>query len=265
MVRFSAQAYSYPKDPSAPAEWEDCAAYSVRTGRFAVADGASAAYRAREWAEQLTRAYITSFPKPAGHYPPPRPPGEQREAEVRNWFAEQVHRWNEATPEPTRWYTKDAAQDRPSSATFAGLYLISAPQSRRDHAFWEACAIGDSCVFHISGGQLRESFPMTAKSQFNKHPDLLTVAPGRLDGSLDRVQLTTGHAFPGDIFVLATDAASELLLGLHETDPRCLARIGFFGSNFRQMLDELRKNQAIEVDDVAMVIVAVHPDSPPKQ
>jgi len=256
VVRFSAQAYSFPKDLTAPEEWEDSAAYSVRTGRFAVADGAAAAYRAGEWAEQLTRAYITSFPAPAGFPSAPEPVGPERLQAVQEWFAEQVRLWREGAPAPTTWWARDAAASRPSSATFAGLYLTPHDTA----AFWEVSAIGDSCLFHISHGQLMRSFPMSPESRFNKHPDLLTTAQNRLEGSLAAVQIRTGQALPGDIFVLATDAASELLLGIHINDALCLGQTGFFGSGeFFGLMKELRKNQAIEVDDVAMVVVAVRP------
>lgn len=73
MIQFSAQAYSFPKDPALPGDWEDSAACSVRSGRFAVADGATQAYRSGEWAEVLTELYITGFPAPDGL------PGPQRQ------------------------------------------------------------------------------------------------------------------------------------------------------------------------------------------
>jgi hypothetical protein len=259
MIRFIAQAYSYPKDPGTPVEWEDSAACSVRMGRFAVADGASAAFRAREWAAQLTKAYITSFPRPAPHPPPVQPADGHRHAEVRDWFTGQVSQWHDVTPRPTRWAARQAEQHQPSSATFAGLCLIpSTPQATRQSAFWEACAIGDSCLFHISDGRLVDTFPMTPGDQFSNHPDLLTVAPERVANSVDKVQIKTGHAFPGDIFLLATDAASAMLFKLYETAPGYLARMGFLGlENFPGMLAELRENEVIEVDDVTVVIVAV--------
>lgn len=256
MVRFSAQAYSFAKDPAAANEWEDSAAYSVRTGRFAVADGASAAYRAGDWAEQLTKAYITSFPAPTEFPPSPGPVGPERLNVVREWFAGQVRLWQELTPAPTTWYGRGATESRPPAATFAGLNLT--PQGTV--MFWEATAIGDSCLFQISQGRLLSSFPLSSESQFNKHPDLLTTARNRLEGSLDALRIQTGQALPGDIFVLATDAASELFLGIHESDSMCLGRTGFFGSaEFSGLMKELRKNQAIEVDDVAMVVVAARP------
>jgi len=53
-------AYWAPKSATPDAEWEDGAAYSRRTGRFAVADGASAGSGSREWAYTLVREFVAS-------------------------------------------------------------------------------------------------------------------------------------------------------------------------------------------------------------
>jgi len=251
MIRFSAQAYSYSKDPALPGEWEDSAACSVRTGRFAVADGATQAYRSGEWAEMLTKAYITSFPAPDG------PLGPQRDKVIREWFGDQVHRWHERVPTATSWWARDAEREQPPSAAFAGLQLTP----YEEDADWEATAIGDCCLFQIRHAQRQLSFPLISAAQFNTHPHLLTTAAGRLDGSLGALQTCTGRALPGDIFVLATDAASEWLLSLDEYDPRSWGRLGFFGSEeFNQMIFELRAADAIATDDVAVVVIAVTTD-----
>jgi hypothetical protein len=117
MVRLSAQAYAFPRDSTAPREWEDSAACSVRSGRFAVADGAAQAYRSGEWAEVLTEAYITSFP------PPERLTGPQRLKVIRDWFGEQVRLWSDREPVAAAWWVRDAAAEHPPSAAFAGFQL----------------------------------------------------------------------------------------------------------------------------------------------
>jgi hypothetical protein len=251
VIRFSAQAYSFPKDPALPGDWEDSAAYSVRSGRFAVADGATQAYRSGEWAEVLTEAYITDFPAPDGL------PGPQRQKVIREWFGDQVRMWHERTPATTSWWAKDAENEQPPSATFAGLQFTP----DEDAAAWEATAIGDCCLFQIRHAQRELSFPLTSAAQFNTRPHLLTTAAGRLDGSLNALQTCTGRALPGDIFVLATDAASEWLLSLDEYDPRSWGRLGFFGiREFTHMMFELRAADAMATDDVAVVIIAVRRD-----
>ncbi len=251
MIWFKAQAYSFPKDPERPWEWEDSAACSVRSGRFAVADGATQAYRSGEWAGLLTEAYITSFPAPDGLS------GPQRKKVIRDWFGDQVRTWRECAPSATTWWAKDAEREQPPSATFAGLQFIPYEEA----AAWEATAIGDCCLFQIRQGCLETAFPLTSSSQFNTRPDLLTTADGRLDGSLDALQTRTGRAQPEDVFVLATDAASEWLLSLDEYDQRSWGRLGFFGSEeFTRMMTELRAADAIAMDDVAVVIITVHSD-----
>lgn len=258
MVWFSAQAYSYPKDLSRPIEWEDCAACSVRTGRFAVADGAAASFGAGEWAQYLVSAYAAAFPAPTAIPTLLGPTGKERLHVVRRWFAGQAGQWQEqqqAAP-PGSWWEEDAARQSPAAATFAGLSLVPAAAS----AYWEASAVGDSCLLHISGRELTLSFPLSDASQFGRQPDLLTAAPDRLEGSLSKLRVWTGQAVPGDVFVLATDAASRMLLQAQACDSRLLGRMGFIGATeFLKLVEELRSSKAIEVDDVAMVVVVVHP------
>lgn len=249
MIRFRAQAYSFPKDPERPWEWEDSAACSVRNGRFAVADGATEAYRAGEWAELLTEAYITSFPPPDG------PSGPQRKKVIREWFGDQVRMWLERpVPSAGTWWAKGAERKQPPSAAFAGLQFIP----DREAAAWEATAIGDCCLFQIRQGRLAAAFPLTSPSQFGTSPDLLTTADGRLEGSLDALRTCTGTALPGDVFVLATDATSKWLLSQDEYDQRSWGRLGFFGiKKFTRMMAELRAADAIDTDDVAVVVIVI--------
>jgi hypothetical protein len=258
VVRLIAQAYSFPKDPTAPLEWEDAAAYSLRNGRFAVADGATLAFRSGEWAELLVQAYITSFPPPAtSAFPQGDCVDAGRQRVIREWFGNQVRRWHEHASEAQTWWGRDAEASQPPSATFAGLqFTAGAPTSLN----WEACVFGDCCLFQIRGKRLALSFPLTSKDQFTKSPDLITTAPGRVEGSLATLQTRTGRAIPGDIFVLASDALSAFLLGLPESEQAHLGRIGFLGGGqFAELMVELRKADAIEIDDVATVVIAVCP------
>jgi serine/threonine protein phosphatase PrpC len=248
VIRFSAQAYSFAKDPVLPLEWEDSAAYSVGSGRFAVADGATQAFRSGEWAQMLTQAYMQRFPAADGL------PSSPRQKVIREWFGDQVRIWHDNSPVSTTFWAQDAEQENPPSATFAGLLLTPHDGA----ASWEATAIGDCCVFQIRGGRCEKSFPLTSASEFGKSPHLLTTAVGRLEGSLDKLRTCTGDARPGDIFVLASDAFSEWLLGLHKYDQEIWGRLGFFGhQNFRQMMTELRDAHAIETDDVSVLVVVI--------
>jgi serine/threonine protein phosphatase PrpC len=252
VVRLIAQAYSFPKDPAAPRKWEDAAACSVRSGRFAVADGVSQAFRSREWAHVLAQAYVHDFPQSATVGGERVSPARQRV--IKDWFGQQVHQWHEQAPEAKTRLDQRAELSRPPSATFAGLHFIRGGAGLE----WEACVFGDCCLLQVSDGRLAQSFPLTAEDQFTTHPDLITTAHGRLEGSLATLQTRTGSASPGDIFVLASDALSACLLGVAADHPSVLGRIGFLGSGeFTGLITDLRKAGAIEIDDVAMVVVAV--------
>jgi Protein phosphatase 2C len=254
VVRLIAQAYSFPKDPAAPKKWEDAAACSVRSRRFAVADGVSQAFRSREWAEVLAQAYVRDFPLSATAGGEGVSPARQRV--IKDWFRRQVQQWHERTPEAATRLDRRAELGRPPSATFAGLHFIPAGEGLE----WEVCVFGDCCLLRIIDGRLAQSFPLTAKDQFTTSPHLITTAHGALEGSLATLQTQTGAASPRDIFVLASDALSACLLGVAAEDPSLLGRVGFLGSGeFAGLITDLRKAGTIEIDDVAMVVVAVCP------
>ena len=250
MIRFSAQAYSFSKDPEFPLEWEDSAACSVRSGRFAVADGATQAYRSGEWAELLTEAYITGFPVPDGR------PGPQRQKLISEWFGEQVRMWRERETPVGRCVVGQRCRAGATRVRDLRRASVRPVRRRRDLG-------GDRGrrFLHLpdqarpSGNVLPADFadsvqPEPASAHHRGRP---------LNGSLAALRSRTGPAFPGDIFVLATDAASEWLLSLGEYDLQSWGRVGFFGPGaFTHMMTELRAADAIEVDDAAVVVVAVH-------
>jgi hypothetical protein len=38
---------------------------------------------------------------------------------------------------------------------------------------WHSAALGDTCLFHVRGGQLEVAFPLTQSSDFDTSPSLL--------------------------------------------------------------------------------------------
>ena len=254
-MRLRAQVYSVPKDPESPHEWEDAAAFSERHGRFAVCDGAAAAYRAGDWARALADAYVNDFPAPDA-----AATVDTRARQLAGWFRTQTEAWRAAQPPAKAWYHEDATAAG-SAAAFLGLQITRPPVDRltdqsSDEVEWEAVAVGDCCLFHLRAGQLRRSFPITSASDFNRRPDLVPTAETRLERGLARLRTARGFARPGDAFVLASDAMSESMLAAADADPRLWSWIGFYGPEaFVNLIIDLRSNGAIRVDDVTLMIV----------
>jgi len=254
VIRIYAQAYDVAKDLAA--EWEDGAALSWRRARFAVADGAAAAVAARSWAADLTSGYLTDFPEAPwadGDIP-------AYEGDVRQWFADRARRWTAAQEriiatrgEAVPWYHRDAAA-RGSAAAFLGVQL----DCRGSRAVWWATAIGDCCLFQVRAGRLVTSFPLSSAAEYGGHPDLALTAGARLDGALRALRHGRGAAEPGDLFVLASDAAGEWLLTEAAHDPAVWSRLRVFGRDaFTELIRELRVAGAIRRDDVVLVLLRV--------
>jgi hypothetical protein len=248
VLAVEAQAYWYPKDRNAPTEWEDAAAYSVRRQRFAVADGASNAYRARDWARALASGYVEDFP--AGFTDSPRP---QRTTDARRWLVTQAERWQRDSPSPTAWYEEDAARGG-SAAAFLGLQFLDTD--------WEAVAIGDCCLFQVRAGKPVVCFPVSEPSRFTRYPDLMPTAPARLAGAAGSwsaaVALEYGTAQHEDVFVLASDAFSGWLLAEAESEPAVWEALGWFdGERLGRFVADLQRGGAMQVDDVTVMVIRV--------
>ena len=190
-----AQCFSLQKGGNKPKEYED--AFSPRhldreghIFRFAVADGATEASFAGVWAKLLARAYVKGSLN--------SPVGSVALAQLRERWRLIVRR------KPLPWYAEEKVLFG-ASATFLGLTL-EVPAEAPDQICWRAVAIGDSCLFHVRGDDLRVGFPIERSTNFNNQPDLVSTDSawdGRLPG---RLATRSGEARPDDSFYMMTDA-----------------------------------------------------------
>jgi hypothetical protein len=224
-------AYWAPKSATPEAEWEDGAAYSRRTGRFAIADGASAGSGSREWAYTLVRDFIatdralTDFPgwlaatragfdPRSAEFPPPRVPD-----------------WVRASNEHTGAY-----------ATFLGGQLESGHLT--------AVAVGDCCLFHVTATGVR-TFPLASATDFGSQPSLIG---SRATGGAETYTYQADLA-PADVVLAATDALAQWMLTDVEANLPVLLGIGHRG--FRELCRDLRAAKRMRDDDVTLLRAAI--------
>jgi hypothetical protein len=254
-MRIESQAFWLPKKSRPPREYEDSAACSDGAWCYAVADGASTAYQSGAWAVALASAYVTEFPILAT---PHQPRPEERTPAVHEWIIRQASSWTQQQSPSQTWYERDAAE-RGSAAAFLGLHFVQ----KDGVAIWESVALGDCCLFHVNNGQLLMAFPLSRSGDFSDRPALIPTAPDPLSRALESLRITYGTAYPGDLFVLASDAVSEWLLRLAARYPDMWNRIGNITSQgFEQLVAKLRKADQINNDDVTMV--TIHVETPPR-
>jgi hypothetical protein len=179
-----------PKRGNRAEENEDAMAASPNALRFAVADGATEGWESGAWAVRLVASYVE------------RPPSPTRFtgwlAAARNWALPPAD-----GPEP--WYAAEKREEG-SFATLAGLALRS---SRRGGWAWRSVAVGDSCLLHIRGEELVLAVPLSATKEFGNRPALVPSSSTR---PCPEPGWFAGRAEPGDLFLLATDAAAARLL-----------------------------------------------------
>jgi hypothetical protein len=97
-------------------------------------------------------------------------------------------------------------QEQGSFATLIGLEL----RRTQDAGWaWKAVAVGDSCLLQIRGASLQAAFPLTSPKDFSNRPALIASST---EEHCPEPEWLAGRAVPGDVFLLASDAASARLL-----------------------------------------------------
>jgi serine/threonine protein phosphatase PrpC len=239
------QAFHTPKRGNAPDEYEDAFAGDVTKARFAVADGASESSFVATWAKLLVEGFIAADGKP------------WRELD---WLAPARQRWAaEVDDRPLPWY----AEEKREQGAYATLLGIAFRQSRTqiDASVWRALAVGDSCLFRLRHGKLRQSFPLTRAADFGNQPPLLGSRGRPADTPQQAVRHGRGKWRPGDRFLLMTDALAEWMLRRSEEKQQPIADIDRLLAEstpqdaFADWIEERRDRHNLRNDDVTLVII----------
>ena len=139
-------------------EYED--AFAAAAGRFAVADGASEASFAADWAKLLAEGFVAAKGKPW---------------QGLDWLPPLRKRWAAAVDgRALPWYA-ETKRDAGAYATLLGLVLQ--PAAGKKPGTWRALAVGDSCLFHTRGGRVLAAFPLERSTAFGSQPPLLGSRP----------------------------------------------------------------------------------------
>src|SRR5215470_8724489 len=133
-----------PKLDHDASECEDAIAFDTQTARFAVTDGATEAFHARQWATNLAEHWV-------------RNQATLTLEEFRKWVADEGQElhdsWNGLT---LSWYSEEKARAG-SFAAFVGVEL----DLKTDAPSWQTIALGDACLLHCRGGALLKSLPLS--------------------------------------------------------------------------------------------------------
>lgn len=193
--------FSQAKEGNTPAEWQDGASGGVigdgSRARFVVLDGATGAYDAVRWVDQLVR----SFGGAAGPRLEP--------AAMRAWFAEMQDRWAAEVRHFDSIIEERKFAEVGSFATLLGFEIdgLDGPEPG-----WRAVALGDTVLFHVRAGRLVTVFPPMGPDDFGTLPDGVHTARASLDRMTERLLTGAGVLQAGDFLFAATDAMAQWIL-----------------------------------------------------
>ena len=231
-------AFRLAKAGNSAEEYED--AFAAAAGRFAVADGASEASFAADWAKLLAEGFVAADGKPW---------------QGLDWLPPLRQRWAAAVDgRALPWYA-ETKRDAGAYATLLGLALQ--PPSGKKPGTWRALAVGDSCLFHTRGGRVLAAFPLERSAAFGRQPPLLGSRPG---GPEPESEQARGRYRAGDRFLLMTDALAQWFLAEEEEGfcpaedvAKLLAAVDPVAA-FVSWVGE-RRGKGLRNDDVTLVVV----------
>ena len=231
-----------PKLDHEASECEDAIAIDTQTCRFAVADGATEAFDARNWAERLAQHWV------------------QRKStltleEFREWVSaegRELHdSWNGLT---LSWYSEEKAR-KGSFAALVGVEL----DLKNESASWKAIALGDTCLLHCRKGTLVKSLPLKCSESFNSAPVLVASDSSLHETSMQSVVTDSGICQAGDVLLLLTDAAASWCLQRFENKDLDVPEFLSVKSDgeLQEFFDTERMAGRIRNDDLAIVRIEI--------
>lgn len=239
------QAFHTHKRGNAPDEYEDAFAGDPAKARFAVADGASESSFVATWAKLLAEGFVAAEGKP------------WREL---NWLAPARQFWAaDVDDRPLPWYAEEK-REQGAYATLLGIAFGRA-RTKTDANIWRALAVGDSCLFRLRGGKLRQSFPLTRAADFGNQPALLGSRGRPADTPQQAIRRARGKWRSGDRFLLMTDALAEWTLRRSAENQQSVADIDELLTEsapqdaFAGWIEERRDRHGLRNDDVTLVII----------
>jgi hypothetical protein len=269
--------FSEVKDGNAPDEWQDGAYGGVArdgTARFVVLDGATGAFDAVRWVDQLVTSFVPQ-PSTPPDAPPDSPPGADHAgprppvlepAAMRAWFARMQDQWATDVPAFDSIIEENKFRKVGSFATFLGFEItgLDGPEP-----VWRAVALGDTVLFHVRAGCLIDTFPPIRAGEFGSRPAGVHTQKSSLDEMTEHLLAGSGVLAAGDFLFAATDAMADWMLHAAGRDEATLweTLAGLVHPDvFARLVSDQRKEQddakRMKNDDVTLMRLRLLADQP---
>lgn len=223
-------------------ECEDAIALDTESCRFAVADGATEAFDARNWAQRLAQRWVESQ-------------SVSTRDEFRDWVAaegrELRESWNGLS---LAWYSEEKAR----VGSFAALVGVEL-DLKTEAPSWKAIALGDACLLHCRQGTLLKSLPLCRSESFSIAPVLVASDSAMHEVSMQSVVIDSGSCESGDVLWLLSDGVASWYLERFEKNQ--FAWSDFFETKeddeLKSFFDEERLAGRMRNDDVAAIRIEI--------
>lgn len=253
MAAWSFQVHSFlaPKVGLNDHECEDALGWNTRKRRFSLADGATEGFNSRRWARLLVKHWVRST----------------RPITTPEVFAD----WTQSVSSrfekywkarPLSWFAEEKARGG-AFAAFVGLSFHESSEA----LYWQAIALGDSCLLLRRDGEIVESLPLGDPEAFNSRPILVPSKVGTLESATPSIVCKSGRVEPGDSYLLLSDAIAAWYLRSwrdNTSRPKTLAFEECVASSSYEELQDLfagsRELGSLRNDDIAAIIVRVRRD-----
>ena len=231
-----------PKLGHEPSECEDAIAVDTENCRFAVADGATEAFDARNWAQRLAQSWVQNT-------------SASTLEEFREWVAAEGRElrdsWNGLS---LSWYSEEKAR----TGSFAALVGVEL-DLKTDEPSWKAIALGDSCLLHCRQGRLLKSLPLCRSESFNSAPVLVASDTSMHDACMKSVVIDSARCESGDVLWLLSDGVASWYLERFEKAEQVSNE--FFETRdddeLKRFFDDERLTGRMRNDDVAVVRIEI--------
>lgn len=245
--------FSTPKAGNRAEECEDdsrvvypAGKYGLNTARIAVSDGASESAFAKSWAEILTEAFVRKPPDLS----------DLSGSTLEEWLTPSQQEWDKKVPwDRIPWHGEAKAR----AGALATLLGLTVGPDKSGHMFWQAIAVGDSCLFVIRNDELVVSFPLEDAAQFNNTPGLICSNPANNRELFEQVRLGEGKFEAGDLFIIASDALACWILECSKSENRPWDTLRDLGSkeSWLGWVQAHRRDRSLKNDDTTLIIVEV--------
>jgi hypothetical protein len=254
-VLFDHRTFALAKDPEHPQEYQDASGLDAARGIAAIADGVSSALFSGPWAAVLAEAIVAD------------PPNLADGTAFARWLHDRRAAWAARIDTNGLAWFQRAKLPTGAFSTLLWLYVLPVQDEQQQAGAFGAFrlvghAIGDSCLFHVRGGELVRSFPIQTSAELQADPLVLgSVDLGR-DGL---IQFTTLDQFcySDDLIILCTDALAEWALRRYEAgDPPNWD--GYWDTcreDWQAEIIALREGRQMRYDDTTLIMLRVAPQT----